>query len=84
MKLLFSTGSLFYLPLKEIFSYAQEAGFDGCDVIIDRRFNNDRYMDSLMECTGILPVYSIHAPFQKMELWGTQADAIARTVDIGK
>lgn len=84
MKLLFSTGSLFYLPLKEIFFYARDAGFDGCDVIIDRRFNNNRYIDSLIECNDILPVYSIHAPFQKMEAWGTQADAISRTVDIGK
>jgi len=84
MKLLFSTGSLFYLPLKEIFSYAKEAGFDGCDVIIDRRFNNHRYMDSLMESNEILPVYSIHAPFQRMEEWGTQAQALMRTIHIGK
>ena len=85
MKLLFSTGSLFYLPLTEIFLYAKEAGFDGCDVIIDRRFNNHHYMDSLMEChEKILPIYSIHAPFQKMEAWGTQAEALIRTVDLGK
>ena len=68
MKILFSTGCLFYLPLKDIFDIAKKAGFEGCDLVIDGHFNDSRYVYKALECLDILPVYSVHAPFVKMKL----------------
>ena len=82
MKILFSTGCLFHLPIENIFFYAKEAGFDGCDLLIDTKFNSDGYLERVQHCLDILPVYSIHAPFMKMRTWGTKADILARTIDI--
>lgn len=84
MKILFSTGCLYYLPTEEIFPLAREAGFDGCELVIDRRFNDSRFIDAIVECSKILPIYSIHAPFMKMNAWGNQVYSLQRTVEIAK
>jgi len=84
MKILFSTGCLFHLPIENIFFYAKEAGFDGCDLLIDTKFDSDGYLERVQRCLDILPVYSIHAPFMKMRTWGTKADILARTIDIAR
>jgi len=84
MKVLFSTGSLFYLPTKDIFYLSRETGFDGCELVIDRRFNDMRYVDEVIECLSVLPVCSIHAPYHRMKSWGTVAEALVRTIEIAK
>ncbi|OPY71193.1 MAG: endonuclease 4 [Syntrophorhabdus sp. PtaU1.Bin050] len=84
MKLLFSTGCLFYLPMREIFLLAKEAGFDGCELVIDGRFNDSRHIDVMLECLDILPVYSIHAPFIKIQTWGNEVYSLMRSVEIAK
>jgi sugar phosphate isomerase/epimerase len=84
MKILFSTGSLYFLPIRDVFNLAREAGFDGCELVIDRRFLNPQYLDIVMECTGVLPIYSVHSPFMSMKPWGTQEEILARTVEISK
>lgn len=84
MKILFSTGCLYYLPIKEIFILAKEAGFDGCDLVIDRMFNRPDYIDTVIECHNILPIYSIHAPFLKIDAWGSKTNAIIETIKIAK
>jgi sugar phosphate isomerase/epimerase len=84
MNILFSTGCLFYLPLRDVFELAAEAGFDGCDLVIDGRFDDTRYIDEAMACAGILPVYSLHAPFAKLRSWGTKPEALLRTLDIAR
>jgi len=82
MKILFSTGCLYYLPIKEIFDLAGEAGFDGCDLVINTHFNQKNYIDTVKECIQTLPVSSIHSPFMKMVSWGNKIDAIRRTIEI--
>ena len=84
MKILFSTGCLFHLPVRDVFTIAEKAGFEGCDLVIDARYNDDRYIDKARECLEILPVYSVHAPFVKMRSWGSTYDGLARTVGIAK
>jgi sugar phosphate isomerase/epimerase len=84
MKILFSTGCLFYLPTRDIFLLAQEAGFEGCELVIDRRFNDSRFIDTALECSEILPIHSIHAPFMKMNAWGSQVYSLQRSVEIAK
>lgn len=84
MKILFSTGCLFHLPIENIFFYAKEAGFDGCDLLIDMKFNSDGYLERVQNCLDILPVHSIHAPFVKMKAWGTTADILTRTINIAR
>ena len=84
MKVLFSTGCLFQLPLKDIFTIARDAGFDGCDLVIDGRFRGGGIIDTVMECLEILPVYSVHAPFVKMKEWGQARDILARSLEVAK
>ncbi len=82
MKYIFSTGCLFHLPIEEIFLLAREAHFDGCEVVIDQHFMSDGYLDRVVACCDILPVYTLHAPFLKMKKWGTKVDELKRTIDI--
>jgi len=84
MKILFSTGCLYYLPMKDVFHLAREAGFDGCELVIDRRFNDSHSIDTAIQCREILPVLSIHAPFMKMNAWGNQVCSLQRSVEIAK
>jgi sugar phosphate isomerase/epimerase len=84
MKILFSTGCLHYLPMRDTFLLAREAGFDGCELVIDRRFGDSRTVDIAVECRNILPVYSIHAPFMRMDAWGNQVYSLQRSVEIAK
>ncbi|HEY3276717.1 MAG TPA: sugar phosphate isomerase/epimerase [Syntrophorhabdaceae bacterium] len=83
VKILFSTGCLYYLPIRDIFTIAGEAGFEGCDLVIDSRFNDPRFIDKVRECLDILPVYSVHAPFAKMRSWGSSQEILSRTLEIG-
>jgi sugar phosphate isomerase/epimerase len=82
MKFLFSTGCLYYLPIEDIFLYAREAGFDGCELVVDHQFDNDQYFARIRECMNTLPAYSVHAPFVKMKNWGSKVDALKRTIEI--
>jgi sugar phosphate isomerase/epimerase len=84
MKILFSTGCLYYLPTRDVFLLAKEAGFDGCELVIDRRFNDSRSIDTAVQCREILPILSIHAPFMKMNSWGNQVCSLQRSVEIAK
>lgn len=84
MKYIFSTGCLYILPIEEIFLLAQEAGFDGCEIVIDQRFMSDGYLDRVVACRDILPVHTVHAPFLKMKKWGTKVDELKRAIDIGR
>ncbi len=84
MKILFSTGGLFYLPLKEVFQIAGDAGFEGCDLVITPESAEAGYLDMVLECTRILPIHSIHAPYKKMPAWGSEAEVLVRTVELAK
>ena len=84
MKILFSTGCLYYLPIKDIFNLAGEAGFDGCDLVINTHFNKKDYIDTVKECLQILPAYSTHAPFMKMVSWGNKINALMQTLEIAR
>lgn len=84
MKILFSTGCLFYLPIRNIFELAAEAGFDGCELVINTHFNQKGYIDVVKECVEILPAFTIHAPFMKMVNWGSKINCIYHTVEIAK
>ena len=84
MKILFSTGTLYQLPLKDVFLLSKEAGFDGCDLVINRGLDDPRYKEILHEVAGILPVYSLHAPYHRLRLWGTQIEALKRSVDLAR
>lgn len=84
MKILFSTGCLFYLPIKDIFELAAKAGFDGCELVINTHFNQKGYIEVVKECVHTLPVFTIHAPFMKMATWGNKINTVLRTIEIAK
>jgi sugar phosphate isomerase/epimerase len=84
MKILFSTGSLYYLPLDDIFQIAKETGFDGCDVVVNRHLDYRQCREILHECSQVLPIYALHVPFLKLPSWGNQVEAIIRSVEVAK
>lgn len=84
MNILFSTGSLYHLPLKEIFLIAREAGFDGCDLVVTSTLDYRHYKEILQECIEILPVGALHVPFQRVPSWGNQIEALIRSTEVAK
>jgi len=84
MKILFSTGTLYQLPLLETFSLVREAGFDGCDLVINRGLDDPRHKEILTEALSILPAYSLHVPLHRLKTWGTRVEALARCVRTAK
>ncbi len=84
MKILFSTGSLYFLPIRDVFELAAQAGFDGCDLVIDGKFGSKAYLDAIRDCSRILPVSSIHAPFARIPGWGDTVAQLKRTVAVAK
>ncbi|OPY70921.1 MAG: endonuclease IV [Syntrophorhabdaceae bacterium PtaU1.Bin034] len=84
MKILFSTGSLFYLPLKEIFLIARDAGFDGCDLVVQSHLDDPYYKETLHECIQILPVFAMHTPFLRLTSWGNQIEALIKCIEVAK
>lgn len=79
MKLIFSSGSLYTLPLAQAFELAREAGFDGMEVIIGYDFQYQDNLALLLELAEILPIYSLHAPFLELDGWGNKIDQVYRT-----
>ena len=80
MQISLSTGSLFTLPLQQVFELAAQAGFDGVELIINQDFqkvNPVRLITALQKHTVI---HSIHAPFMPLDGWGGPADALKRCV----
>jgi sugar phosphate isomerase/epimerase len=84
MKILFSTGCLFHLPLEETFRLAADAGFDGCDLVVNRDFNDPRYEETIEKALSTLPIHALHAPFMKVDAWGTHVQALMRCIDLAK
>ena len=74
--LLLSTGSLYTKPIAQVFTWAQEAGFDGVELLVDRRpeTRDRRHIQSCMKQTA-LPVPVVHVPFhsQPTAEWGTDS-----------
>jgi sugar phosphate isomerase/epimerase len=84
MQILFSTGSVPLLPIREVFLIGKEAGFDGCELVVGKEFNRPDYVDTVIECTQILPACSIHAPYVHIASWGDEVAALHRTVGLAR
>jgi sugar phosphate isomerase/epimerase len=82
MKILFSTGSLNRLPIREVFFLARAAGFDGCELVVSKRFNKPEYVDEIIKCLDILPVCSLHAPYVHISSWGNEKQTLKKSVEL--
>jgi sugar phosphate isomerase/epimerase len=82
IKILFSTGSITHLPIEDVFTLARDAGFDGCDLVVGKSFNRPDYRERIRECSRILPVYSMHAPFVHIAAFGNEVEALGRSVEL--
>jgi sugar phosphate isomerase/epimerase len=82
LKILFSTGSLNRLPIGEVFSIARDAGFDGCELVVNKRFNKPEYVDEVTQCLGILPVCSLHAPYVSIPSWGNEKQTLLKSIEL--
>ena len=82
MKLIFSAGSLYTLPLHKAFEIAHDVGFDGVEVIINHDFEYGQGKALLDELCQIHPVASLHAPFFDINGWGNQAQQLEKTIEL--
>jgi sugar phosphate isomerase/epimerase len=83
-----STGSLYTYGLDRVFDLAEEAGFDGVEVLVDGRWDTRQadYLKHLMDRHG-LPVVSLHSPFHLIQVPGWEQDSIwrlKRTVELAE
>ncbi len=64
MRFLFSTGSLYAYGINRCFELAAAAGFDGMELVVDRRWDT-RQPDYLLALSARhrLPILAIHTPF---------------------
>src|SRR4030067_1514095 len=83
----FSTGSLYSYALARVFELAKEAGFEGIEVLVDRRWDTRQasYLNRLKEKHG-LPIVSIHTPVvPAVPGWpASSADRCRRTVALAE
>ncbi|MBN2705716.1 MAG: sugar phosphate isomerase/epimerase [Deltaproteobacteria bacterium] len=79
-----SAGTLYTLPLEEVFAIAAAAGYDGVELIINDRFENCNPHRLLEKLIPISPILSIHAPFFKIYGWGHGGLALIRCIELAR
>jgi len=84
MKHILSAGSLFTLPLEQVFEIAREAGFDGVEIIINYDFQYGDNLALLRQLQAILPVAALHAPFLVLDTWGNKIEQLKRTIRLAR
>lgn len=82
MRISVSSGTLFTFPLQKALEMAREAGFDGVELVINQEFQKVNARRLVQELSGIIPIFSIHAPFMPLDGWGTPVDSLKRCVEI--
>jgi sugar phosphate isomerase/epimerase len=78
-RILLSTGSLYNYGTDRVFEIARRTGFDGVEIIVDRRTDTFQvpYLRSLIERYG-LPIGAVHSPFSFLKLAGWKDGEIPR------
>ena len=88
-RLIFSTGSLWLTDTAYSFELAEEAGFDGIEIMCDQRFTtrDPEYLLSLVERYQ-LPILAVHTPFSvDVPGWGkktTELERVERSVQLAE
>ncbi len=82
MKLILSAGTLYTLPLPNVFEIARDVGFAGLEVIINHDFGFSQGQEVLAEVRQIHPIVSLHAPFFDINGWGNKAQQLEKTIEL--
>jgi sugar phosphate isomerase/epimerase len=81
MKICLSTGSLFKLPLAEIFHIAKESGFDGLELLICPRISKPYDLEEAMRLSWeVLPVKGVHVPFFRFRGWQGKISSLKKAI----
>ncbi|PLY00791.1 MAG: sugar phosphate isomerase/epimerase [Desulfuromonas sp.] len=84
MKQILSAGSLYTLPLENIFEIAGEVGFDGVEIIINYDFQYGDNATMIRQLQKIHPVAALHAPFLILDNWGNRIEQLQRTIHLAR
>lgn len=70
MEFLFSTGSLWSYSIERCFAFAAQAGFDGIELMVDRRWETRQpgYLQELIDKYQ-MPIGAVHSPFLDVPGW---------------
>lgn len=81
MELCLSTGSLFRLPLSEIFEIARDAGFEGVELLICRRVSKPYDLQEALELSKkVLAVKAVHSPFFRFKNWEGKISSLRKAI----
>jgi len=80
MKLVLSAGSLYTIPLADIFTLARATGFHGVEIIVNHEFAFHDGINLLNSLRRIHPINSIHAPFFQIDGWGDKIEQLRKTI----
>ncbi len=76
-----SSGSLYHLPIAEVFQIAREAGFEGMEVLISQGFSRKHTLEELRGLSEeVLPVKGIHTPFLRFRHWRGRISSLKKAV----
>ncbi|BAT72349.1 xylose isomerase domain-containing protein [Thermosulfidibacter takaii ABI70S6] len=81
MKILLSSGSLYKDPLEKCFYVAQQAGFDGVEVVLNDFYFLSDIDERLAELSKILSIIAFHAPFM-VESSGERVKSLLRSIEL--
>ncbi|MBN2706433.1 MAG: sugar phosphate isomerase/epimerase [Deltaproteobacteria bacterium] len=79
-----SAGTLFTLPLQEVFAIAEESGYDGVELIINDHFERSDPYKTIEKLLRICPILSIHAPFFQIYGWGHGGTALIKCIKLAQ
>ncbi len=79
MRFIFSTGSLYTYGVNRCFELAEQAGFDGIELMIDHRWDT-RQPDYLLRLAARhrLPILAVHTPLEGAAIRGWPADRVGQ------
>lgn len=87
MHFIFSTGSLYNYSIDRCFEFAQQAGFDGVELMVDHRWDT-RHPDYVQRLVDryTMPVRAVHSPFiGNVSGWSSdRMGAIEKSVELAE
>lgn len=85
MVLCLSTGTLFQLPLREVFGIAKEAGFEGIELLISPSCCKPYDLAEAFSLSErVLPVKVIHSPFFRFKHWWGKISSLRKAILWGR
>jgi len=83
MQIILSTGCLYEYLLSDVFWIARSSGFDGIELLINRRNSSvETHHIQGLSVDYNMPILSLHSPFMVCDGWGGFWDSVHKSLDM--